>query len=84
VIQSKGILLLLLLALLTVTAVLLVLRQHGTEQHERESQALQHASNAQDALRKTAEFLMPDTKSDIRFGKSKSAATASASTPIKP
>ena len=29
----------------------------------------QHAAETQAALRKTAEFLKPDTTSDIRFGK---------------
>ena len=31
--------------------------------------SLQHARETHDALRKTAEFLKPDTTSDIRFGK---------------
>lgn len=82
--QSKHLLFLFLLALVTVSAVVAVLREHATEQRARESQARQHASDTQAALRKTAEFLMPDTKSDIRFGKSKASATASATTPVQP
>ena len=31
--------------------------------------SLKHARETHDALRKTAEFLKPDTTSDIRFGK---------------
>ena len=31
--------------------------------------SLKHAHETHDALRKTAEFLKPDTTSDIRFGK---------------
>ena len=32
------------------------------------SDSLKHARETHDALRKTAEFLKPDTTSDIRFG----------------
>lgn len=35
----------------------------------------QRAREAQDALRKAAEFLKPDTASDIRFGKPKPSGT---------
>ena len=31
--------------------------------------SLKHARETHDALRKTAEFLKPDTTSDLRFGK---------------
>lgn len=34
-----------------------------------------HARETQDALRKTAEFLKPDTTSDLRFGKPKAPPT---------
>ena len=36
----------------------------------------QRAREAQDALRKTVEFLKPDTASDLRFGKPKPSDTA--------
>lgn len=36
----------------------------------------QRAREAQDALRKTVEFLKPDTASDLRFGKPKPPGTA--------
>ena len=39
---------------------------------ENETAAREHASESQQALRRAAEFLQPDTKSDIRFGKPKS------------
>ena len=37
-----------------------------------------HARETHDALRKTAEFLKPDTTSDLRFGKPKSTPTPNA------
>ena len=37
-----------------------------------------HARETHDALRKTAEFLKPDTTSDIRFGKPKATPTPTA------
>lgn len=36
----------------------------------------QRAREVQDALRKTAEFLKPDTESDLRFGKPKPSGSA--------
>ena len=41
----------------------------------------QRAREAREALRKAAEFLKPDTASDIRFGKSKPSAAAPTVTP---
>ena len=43
----------------------------------------QRMSEAQKALRKTAEFLTPDTTTDLRFGK-KAAATPAPATPSIP
>ena len=37
--------------------------------------SLKHARESHDALRKTAEFLKPDTTSDLRFGKPKATPT---------
>ena len=37
--------------------------------------SLRHTRETHDALRKTAEFLKPDTTSDIRFGKPKATPT---------
>ena len=37
--------------------------------------SLKHARETHDALRKTAEFLKPDTTSDLRFGKPKATPT---------
>jgi hypothetical protein len=39
------------------------------------AESLKHARETHDALRKTAEFLKPDTMSDIRFGKPKATPT---------
>ena len=39
------------------------------------AESLKHARETYDALRKTAEFLKPDTTSDIRFGKPKATPT---------
>lgn len=83
-IQTKHLLLLILLAFVTVTTAAVVLHQRREQQRVRELRAQQHASDTQTALRKTAEFLMPDTKSDIRFGKPRSSAPASTPTPATP
>ena len=39
------------------------------------AETLKHARETHDALRKTAEFLKPDTTSDLRFGKAKATPT---------
>ena len=39
---------------------------------------LRHSREAHDALRKTAEFLKPDTTSDLRFGKPQATPTPNA------
>ena len=39
------------------------------------TESLKHARETHDALRKTAEFLKPDTTSDLRFGKPKATPT---------
>ncbi len=61
-------LLLLLIAAAIITASVWALISNRAE-------SLKHARETHDALRKTAEFLKPDTTSDLRFGKPKATPT---------
>ncbi len=59
----------LLVALVGSLCIVLV-QQHGKKRGHAETPMLQRIEESNRALKKTAEFLQPDTTSDIRFGQS--------------
>jgi len=61
------------IVLLCIAAAIIAASVWALLSYRAESQ--KHACETQDALRKTAEFLKPDTKSDIRFGKQQATPT---------
>ncbi len=65
--------LLLLLAAAGVACVVLIVRESDAAERRR-AEAPRPVEDSTKALRKAAEFLQPDTKSDIRFGRSRSSA----------
>lgn len=79
--RKYRLLLVLLIALVVVTAASVLLSSGAGEKRRREEAARQHSIENQKALNKTAEFLKPDTSSDIRFGKAKSHVATQQPTP---
>jgi hypothetical protein len=79
--RKRSLLLVLLIAIIAITAASVLLSYRAAEQRRREKPVQQHPTEAHDAISKGAKFLKPDTTSDIRFGKTKSNQSAEQPTP---
>ena len=66
--------------LLLIAAILIICAAVWESLHQRRERQV-HAVEFHEALRKTAEFLKPDTTSDLRFGKKASGVAPAPATP---